>query len=212
MDLLTPRKGLNELYWREQSLADWQILGVEFESLDSQTTTALVDGYQRGGDLVATYASTPTRPFRVQIYWRATLSHLDSNELPIVDLQLSVQTDQLDGRPALTTAGRLPKCETLDIVDTLGRDNPPRGRLFRPAGFDFSYAELIHPADFRGAELKSLSDGVQFLVARLFGGELEKGVILRARVRGVFLPRRGDLALAALVFADFARQPPPLTT
>jgi hypothetical protein len=39
---------------------------------------------------------------------------------------------------------------------------------------------------------------------------LEKGVMLRARVRGVFLPRRQDESLAAECHAAFAAAEPPL--
>ena len=47
---------------------------------------------------------------------------------------------------------------------------------------------------------------------RLFRTNLEKGVILRARVRSVFLARRGDTAAAAQCYAAFATADPPLGT
>ncbi len=212
VDLFTPSQGLTGLRLHEQPLAGWQLLGVEIESLDAQTGATLVDHYQRGGDLVATYEQTPTRPFRVQVYWRAALLLLDGNELPAIDLLVSTQTNLLDSRPALTAASLAPKCETVEVASATQWDNVLLGRLFRPAGLDVSYTELVHPADFRGAELTSLPDGSQRLVTRLFRGALEKGVILRARVRGVFLPRNDDEAMSAAALADFTRQPPPLTT
>jgi hypothetical protein len=41
---------------------------------------------------------------------------------------------------------------------------------------------------------------------------LEKGVILRARRRGVFVPRANDNEAAARCYEAFAKSPPPLTT
>ena len=45
----------------------------------------------------------------------------------------------------------------------------------------------------------------------LFSGRLEKGVILRSRLRGAFLPRRDDLQAAARLQRQFEAEPPPLT-
>jgi len=39
---------------------------------------------------------------------------------------------------------------------------------------------------------------------------LEKGVLLRTRVRGAFLRREGDARLAAALYAAFAAADPPL--
>ena len=212
VDLFTPRQGLTELRWREQPLVGCQLLGVDIESLDTKASDVLVDHYERGGDLVATYEQTPTRTFRVQVYWRASLARLDSHELPAVDLQVSVQTNQLDSRPALNTVSLTTECETVEVLGAMQDEKGAHCRIFRPHGFDVSYAEMVHAADFHAAELTTLSDAKQRLVARLFGGALEKGVILRARVRGLFLPRQADEMNAAAALADFCRQPPPLTT
>jgi hypothetical protein len=211
-DLLAPSRGLAGLRWQEQPLAHWQILGVEIESIDEPTGGTSVDRYERGGDLVVTYEQTPTRPLRVQIYWRGSHSRVEGDDLPVVDLQVSTQTNLLDSRPALTAISLLPNCETLEVAGGTPRGNAALGRLFRPDGLDVSYVELVHPADFHGIKLTTLADGGQRLTTPLFGGALEKGVILRARVRGVFLPRKNDQARAAQALADFCRQPPPLTT
>jgi hypothetical protein len=47
---------------------------------------------------------------------------------------------------------------------------------------------------------------------RLFVSRLEKGVILRARVRGVLVIREDDCSLAAAAYHRFVKSPPPLTT
>jgi hypothetical protein len=47
---------------------------------------------------------------------------------------------------------------------------------------------------------------------RLFLDELEKGVILRGRVRGLLLERERDRSATAEAYTQFAGSPPPLTT
>jgi hypothetical protein len=212
VDLFTPCLGLTGLRWCERPLAGWQILGVEIESLDGLAAGTLVEKYVRGGDLVATYEPTPARPFGVQIYWRAALSQLDGQALPVVTLQVSVQTKLPDCQPALTTAGLLPECESVELGDALARANAPVRRLFRPSKCNVSYAQSVDHEGLERNEFTTFSDGTWRLATRLFGGAMEKGVILRTSVRGVFLPRNDDELLAALAFEDFAKQPPPLTT
>jgi hypothetical protein len=211
-DLAAPNKGLTDVRWHALPLASWQVLGVEVDPLAAQTASSLADRYQRGGDLVTTYEQTAARPLRVQVYWRAALMNGAEHELAIIDLQVSVQTNLLDGRSAIATASRFTECECTELRVGKQDDEDSLVQLFRPTRFDFSYAEMIHPADFHGVESTALADGSHWRRAKLFGGPLEKGVILRARMRGVFLPRSHDTVRAAAAFDDFLRQPPPLTT
>ncbi len=212
VDLCTPCLGLTGLRWREHPLAGWQVLGVEIDSLDGQAAGILVEKYVRGGDLVATYEPTPTRPFGVQIYWRAALLQLHGQRLPVVTLQVSVQTKLPDCQPALTTAGLLPESETVELGGALACANAPVGRLFRPSEWNVSYAQWVDHEGLERSEFTTFAHGTRHLATRHFGGALEKGVILRASVRGAFLPRNDDELLAALAFDVFAKQPPPLTT
>jgi hypothetical protein len=85
--------------------------------------------------------------------------------------------------------------------------------LFRLGEAGTTYVEIMHPDDLRQVRLMSDETGRANLRATLFDDwVLEKGVILRARVRGIFVPRLDDEALAVAAFDDFVRQPPPLTT
>jgi hypothetical protein len=86
--------------------------------------------------------------------------------------------------------------------------------LFRLPGGELSYAEMVHAADFQHDELswEDRPHGVLRIAHRLFRTSLEKGVILRARVRGVFLPRQNDAAIAAECYAAFVAADPPLGT
>lgn len=169
----------------------------------------------------------------MQIYWRAALGPAAS---PAFDVQVSIQTNLLDSRPELTTATSLNDVELFRLAeqsaghfeavkvtaDPAARSEiQPQGlaiNLFRLTGGEASYAEMIHPAD-EGNHSLLLTCGQPSrpstdanLCHRLFASFLEKGVILRARLRGVFLPRDRDVELAAADYRQFLAAPPPLTT
>jgi hypothetical protein len=89
--------------------------------------------------------------------------------------------------------------------------------LFRSVVDATSYVEMIHPADEAGGMLSvggmsGEPDHTTCTLHTLFASPLEKGVILRARLRGVFLPRERDTELAAEAYRQFLAAPPPLTT
>ena len=218
-----------------------RLLGVELEP----GPLSPADAYVREGDLVVTYAQTDERPMRVQIYWRAgqggatgPAADLTVDHLPTIDLQVSVQTSLLGVPTPVTVASQLQVAEVLRLVDEkasrfeplewsarLSLEAAPGGGclLLRPPTGDWSYAEMIHPADFERAELTvapaapaadrdpSEVDREVVLTRHLFPDSLEKGVILRGRLRGVFLPRRDDLRLLSACYASFLSMPPPLT-
>jgi hypothetical protein len=83
--------------------------------------------------------------------------------------------------------------------------------IFRLAGSQSSYVEMVHPADFNESMLRRSPSGETELSHRLFAGRLEKGVILRSRIRAIFVPRDSDAALARACYADFAAAEPVLT-
>jgi hypothetical protein len=78
--------------------------------------------------------------------------------------------------------------------------------LHRFATGDVSYAEMCHPQDGIGVEINK--NAVHF---HLFGHDLEKGVILRGRLRGIILPRQEDESLAHSSYERFIREPPNLS-
>jgi hypothetical protein len=88
--------------------------------------------------------------------------------------------------------------------------------LLRLPELGVSYAEMVHPADPGRSELHRVSKPSPEAAAlelrhHLFTAALEKGVILRARVLGVFLERADDEAAAAGYYQAFAATAPPLT-
>jgi hypothetical protein len=199
------------------------VLGVRLPGHAPGSDTALADAWCRGGDLVATYAQTPERPLRVQVYWQIVPAAPGS--ILTLDCLVSVQTDLLDAASRLAVESRLPHGEALWAAEghprrflpssrslaVLSRASGPGCLLLRPsAASTVSYAEMIHPDDFTADDLAQ-SDGGLRLTHRLFGGELEKGVILRARLRGVLLPRAGDEPAARAAYKHFLGAPLPLT-
>lgn len=197
------------------------------------------DSYVRVGDLVATYPQTAERPMRVQIYWRVDPQRQSAADWLAIDVQVSVQTALLDVPTPLSVTTRIAAAEVCRWLDAGGGllqavplkpggtlpIEPAQGAgclLFRPAGVDWSYAEMIHPADFQHDELADVSastsidallaDRELVLTHHLFPESLEKGVILRSRLRGALLPRARDQQLLAECYAAFRETPPPLTT
>ena len=83
----------------------------------------------------------------------------------------------------------------------------------RPNRVDLTYVEMIHPADFQhDAVGEDNPEGRTLRITHhLFRTNLEKGVILRARVRGVFLSQQNDAKVVAQCYARFAAADPPLS-
>ena len=144
---------------------------------------------------------------------------------------ISVHTQLLDSRPELVATSSLPLAEVFRLVEAesgsferlvASADSPlviepaggPSCLVFQPPGAELSYAEMVHPADFWRDELTGSVDGQPGLRVRhhLFAGRLEKGVILRARLRGMFVPRRHDLRVVAGCYAAFTKAELPLGT
>ncbi|MCH8924039.1 MAG: hypothetical protein IIA67_12925 [Planctomycetes bacterium] len=142
-----------------------------------------------------------------------------------------MQTNLLQSQPALEAAAQIPQCEAARLIDaetgqfqplTLASPVPqslvaadgPGAVLFRLPGDRFSFAHFIHPADFVQATLATGSEAQSpvRLSHALFGEDLEKGVIRRARCQGVFLERADDAALVAECYGRFAATAPPLAT
>jgi hypothetical protein len=219
--LLDPAHGLDELRIDGRLIsAACRPLGVELVGANRPAEPAAVEQYVRGGDLVATYSDCPEPALRTQIYWRVG-SHPAEGAIAAVELVISVQTSLLDSSPRLATRSMIGGDEALCLLAPDGAWQCDTGRsschLYRLAETPFSYAEMVHPAQSleSAIELPSLAGAASKrleLRHQLFLERLEKGVILRARVLGVFLDRQDDQSAAERHYAAFLSAELPLTT
>ncbi|HMO37537.1 MAG TPA: hypothetical protein PKA06_15975 [Gemmatales bacterium] len=148
--------------------------------------------------LQAHFVPTTKRPVECVACWRV---HPEG----MIDLEISTLTPGKWDGLAVQTITRLGSGEVLTLQQA-----SPAILLFRPLGLDLSYAEFCHPHD--GIELTTISDNSGTTVRyRLFGHDLEKGVILRGRLRGVLVPRAVDVAAAQAAYARFLAETPNLT-
>jgi len=246
LDVAHPEQGLS-LYEDvahdiTQSTAALRVLGVALSDGEAGETS-IAECYVRGEDLVATY-TIPRLATRVQIYWRAigdafaddTFSDYDGDksEVGAIDLQVSVQTDVLDASPRVSTRSVLacdrafrllsPRSAALKLATidpaagiSLVPDGSPTCLIFPLRGGEDMYVEMVHPADFRQCQISQRDENAIVEHCLFAEKDLEKGVIMRARVRGLLIrpsaAGEGPVeAIAAEAYARFVEAPPPLTT
>ena len=177
---------------------------------DSESNRARVDGYVRGCDLVATYEGVAPHPLRLQAYLRALApaefaSEFAAEILGAFDLIVSVNTSLLDDDPRSAVCGAIPS-------GSAAFESRPGQFAVVIGQSDLCWLEMIHPSDYCHSEAKRFSSQATEVGIRheLFRQRLEKGVILRARVRGGLIRQQSD-AIAAAAFERFAATEPPLT-
>ncbi len=229
VDVTQPGSGLVEMGVGETSLQDAQLLGVLVPTFRPEDTEAIVEFHGRGADLLAAYDATPDRPMRVDLLWHVFAPDNPAGPIAVIDLVVSVRTLLLQSQPRITVQSKLPTRYTQELVAAESHhfepiDVAPNGKtavlptdgtgciLFRLPGEELSYAEMVHPTDFRHDELcgAGTDDPGCTLRHDLFPERLEKGVIRRARVRGLLVPRHDDTRLAAESYLEFTSTEPPL--
>ena len=226
-DAARPSQGLTSISAAGWQLADLRLLAMELPPSVAAEELALTECYARGNDLVTAYQERRAWPVEIDATWRAVRSAGQDGVLGAVELVISVRTSLLESRPQLAITTTSPGTPALRLVDPATARyepvSPAPGRaqamepqtgpgcvVLRLPGVPLSYVEMVHPADFRGDRLAA--DGPEQLELRhhLFQESLEKGVLLRARIRGVLVARDGDLPAAAACYAAFAAAEPPL--
>jgi hypothetical protein len=172
----------------------------------------------------ATFAEKHHLHVETQVRWRVNRADVGYTSIDVV---VSVGTQALSafaafGLGSLVKSSDIlvPKNSALDRsqdwihVDSVGDVATTQGTpctLFRLPGTGLSYVEMLHPSDLGSHEVSRDPDtGRAVIRHQLFSCPLEKGVILRARLRGALLPRDSDQAAAAAMFAQFATSDPPL--
>ena len=232
MNVAAPCEGLGRLCVAGQTRA-----GAIFQwTLPRETqrdTLGEIEVYVRGEDLIASYDAAGQEPFRAQVDWRALTPNNNLTALGGVDLIASVQTQLLDSHPELTVSTSLAAGELLALSDAdagvfepvVLKDEQPvelaaqSGAgcvLYRLSAADSaappcSYAEMIHPSDVGPVTIRRDPTGLVRLEHRLFSSFLEKGVILRARLRGVFLEQALDETAALAWYRALVENKLPLT-
>jgi hypothetical protein len=228
-DVTRPQLGVHQLRFGALPIAG-RICGVEREPTTESTTwpARLAESYVRGGDLVATYRAEEGWPFAPQLYWRADEQCSDDKVLCTLSLQVSVSTPLLDTHPQIFAVTELASEKLMQVTPLDGDANvtaikfeeSPVVRqddgvcclLWRLPGGKLSYAEIVLASDFRELKVHPKEGGMCQARWELIAEFLEKGVIRRTRLQAVFLPREGDVALAAECCRDFMARPLPLTT
>jgi len=229
VNLSRPDLGLTNVRLRNAALSEARLLAIVSLTPRQNGDSTLSEHYIRGADLVARYAETSGRDLSCQVYWQP----LGGDEIPGVgiDVLISTQTSVLDSDPDTVVSSDLPveaayrladheagRFEPLSVSANESRNAVPDGVaglfLFRLPGNRFSYAQMVHPTDFLGADLVAPTGGTGAtrLNCHLFRERLEKGVIRRARVRAVFLPREDDQPAALRCYNDLLAASPRLTT
>lgn len=230
IDLSRPNRGMFDIQGGSPDLKTAEFLAIRFPTSRPQGPRPPLDVFVRQNELIADYSAAENWPIDVNARWIGQ-SASDRGLVAVWDLVLSVHTEHLDSRPAMAVVSRIPCVEALRLADSgTGRFVPLsavssssqqaidlRGgagcMLLRLPKCQFSYVEMVHPVDFQHDEVclePHDGAGTVKVVHHLFVEPLEKGVILRARVRGALLPRENDCLLAAEAYCMFAAAEPPL--
>ena len=114
-----------------------------------------------------------------------------------------------DGRESIETLQRL---TTLAIPARDAIRYPSVGWTAEELGGNQAYLEMVHPDDV-ARRIRQDSRGYLSVRYALFGYDLERGVVLRARFRGLFFPvALPDADREAEERTRFLSEPPPLRT
>lgn len=219
VDLTHPGEGLQDVSF-QGSPTHVSSLRISAEPPTPKGGETVIESYVRGDDLIVTYAQTPARTIRPQIYWSA----LNFKDAHGIQATISAQTSLLDSDPTIRSHSRLgqgdlfqPKqiedngdWQQRSADDACSADSPSLF-LFRPNDADWSYAEILFPTDFQGAQVTAKDDALQIEFS-MFPEFLEKGVIRRGRIQSLFMPRTNDQQVAIAAYRELANSPAPLTT
>ncbi len=221
LDLGQPEHGFNLGGPQQRPL---RLLCFRNASPESPMATENSDAYVRHDDLVINYGGNGALPFHLQIYWgrRSYPASVDCNGL---EWTLAMQTALPDYRSQLLTsttgfgapellhlpASDAKEAKLIESTSTFCAAESTGCILVRLG--EFSYLELVHPQDFISAEVVWTGEESDFSINRtVFDCMLEKGVIVRARLFGLCVPRDNDVAILRAAYQAFITRELPLTT
>lgn len=213
---------------------DALLFGVCRPAFGEPTLKAILEQFKQEDRLTVRYAGTSAWPVWTELQWQI----FETRDRPglNIDLHVSVRTDQPSCDPELFVQSFVPRSECFivkgpgseliqlasDKPHLLTRLNSTGCLLLRPEGRAWSLVEMVHPVDFAketvhpvglaGNALKCHPEhpGFTHLQHHLFTQSLEKGVLLRARLRAIIIDRVDDLKTAATLYAEFTDEPPVL--
>ena len=227
VDLARPADGVFHICVAGKRVNDMWVLGVALPSRDTSDAGAIGDAYVKSSNLAAAYDASTNWPVGVDAVWKGMTRSSRHEFVAAIELLVSVRTDSLDSQPRMAVQSAFSGGEVALAADrnadrfepfissavdsaSARRDACGGCIIFRPTGSDLSYVEMVHPADFRRDELVGGGDTPLLVQHHLFDASLEKGVVLCARLRGVFVPRGNDTQLARQQCAAFKESEPPL--
>lgn len=202
VQVASPQAGIHDLVVRGARL-EGHVLAVSRAS-ENDWPLRLGESYVREQDLVAMYEPATDWPYAPQIYWRAEDAAAGKAMLGALSLLVSVQTHLLDTCPRIAVTTQLPAEELIQVGEGC--------LLWRLADGELSYAEMMLSSDYRELKIQPGSQRMHSASWELFAEFLEKGVIRKARLKAVLLPRENDVALAKGCYEALSQQPLPLTT
>lgn len=153
--------------------------------------------FARQDVLLAQFKPTPSRQVECHARWRV-------HGAGLFDLEVSALTPGKWSGLAIHTCSHLPP-GNFEIVQTDDALRPIV--LCRPTGAEHAWLEMCHPKDGLLFDITT-SGGLRF---HLFDQDLEKGVILRGRLRGQLLPKQADAAAALAAYGKFLAEKPNLS-
>ena len=223
IDPRRPERGLHSLSYAGAAISASRLLAFGLPGLTGGELAPLTEQFVRGNELVTAYAESAAWPVRVDARFRALRADANEGFLAAVEAIVSVCTQQGDIRSELSLESRLTASEALRLVDAsrgswalvspgrseaLAGPAAPRCVLFRLDGGQVSYVEMLAPADSGVDEVQA--SGEAAIRHQVFPHALEKGVMVRTRVKGVLVARQQDAEVASQLYRNFKDEEPPL--
>lgn len=194
VDLRNPGRGLQVISVRIDNCHPLSIGDARLFELQLDAAIRPSELYCRGTDIFAKYPPSDERPLATDFYWRFT----EEYAAPGIELIASTLTDLLDSSSQLAVVSDLQL--PMQLVDE-------RFVIAELPDSPLCYVELAHPSNLAATTISDCR-----VTHELFPGHLEKGVIRRARILGVFLPAMNVGEHARAIYQRFVNSTPPLTT
>jgi hypothetical protein len=228
IDLGCLGRGVGKLSVAGESLPVVDCLGIvercQDTAVDSDWSARIEDAYVRHRDLIVIYGECSTSPLRVQVYWRLLDDEQCCGAAAGFDLIVSVNTSRLGIKPDVWATSRYASdtqwnsarydASAANWSSDTSTNAPGDCLLLEPAGSEhaFGVSEMIHPRDRKSSFVGRDPAGESFTRHLLFDDVMEKGVIVRARLRAIVVPTAAARRITESCCEQFTHEPLPLTT